>query len=61
MNGKRARALNRVRAGQATLEDIQRLRRTEIRPGPEPKTQPERKKKRNGLTPVMLAVRRALR
>lgn len=37
MNGKRARALNRVRAGQATLEDIQRLRRTEIRPGPEPK------------------------
>lgn len=61
MNGKRARALNRVRAGQATLEDIQRLRRTEIRPGPEPKPQPERKQKRNGLTEVMRAVRRALR
>ena len=61
MNGKRARALNRIRAGQATLEDIQRLRRTEIRPDPEPKTQPERMKKRNGLTTVMRAVRRALR
>lgn len=61
MNGKRARALNRVRAGQATLEDIQRLRRTEIRPTPEPKTQLERKAKRNGLTTVMRAVRRALR
>lgn len=61
MNGKRARALNRFRAGEATFDDIVRLRRTETRPGPEPKAEPERKKKRNGLTPVMHAVRRALR
>ena len=61
MNGKRARALNRIRAGEATLEDIQRLRRTEVRPGPEPKAQPDRKRKSNGLSPVTLAVRRALR
>ena len=61
MNGKRAKALNRFRAGEATFDDILRLRRTEIRPGPEPKTVPERKQQRNGLTTVMLAVRRALR
>lgn len=57
MNGKRARALNRVRAGQPTVDDILRLQRTEIRPGPEPKTQPERKKKRNGLKPTVAAAR----
>jgi hypothetical protein len=61
MNGKRARALNRVRAGVPTIDDIQRLQRTEVRPGPEPKTEAERKAKSNGLTTVMRAVRRVLR
>jgi hypothetical protein len=31
VNGKRAKALNRVRAGKATLQDLARLRRTEPR------------------------------
>jgi len=61
MNGKRARALNRFRKGEATFEDIQRLSRTEVRPGPEARPLPERKKKANSVTPVMKAVRRALR
>lgn len=62
MNGKRAKALNRFRAKKATFEDIQRLSRTEIRPGPEPKPQPERAKKRTDvLHPLARAARRALR
>lgn len=63
MNGKRAKALSRFRAGKATFDDIVRLKRTEIRTGEtEPKPQPERAKKRTDvLHPLAAAARRALR
>lgn len=63
MNGKRAKALNRFRAGEATFDDIQRLRRTETRQGEtEPKPQHQRAKKRTDvLHPLARAARRALR
>ena len=54
MNGKRAKALNRIRAGVVRVEDVARLKRTEARPGPEPKALPEGKKRR-GNPPTALA------
>lgn len=61
MNGKRAKALRRYRAGQVRPDDLVRLSRTEFRPETEPKPQPERVKKRNGLHPLARASKRALR
>lgn len=61
MNGKRAKALRRVRAGVIRGEDLKRLSRTEFRPETEPKPQPVREKKRNGMHPLARAARRALR
>ncbi|NVO06565.1 MAG: hypothetical protein HXX19_11825 [Rhodoferax sp.] len=60
MNGKRAKALNRIRAGVVRLEDIARLKRTEVHQGAEPKPLQERRKKANGLTPQSAASRAAL-
>lgn len=58
MNGKRAKALNRIRAGVVRLEDVARLKRTEVHQGAEPKPLVERRKKANGLTPLALAARK---
>lgn len=57
MNGKRAKALNRIRAGVVRIEDVARLKRTEVHQASEPKPLQERKKKANGLTPLARAVR----
>lgn len=57
MNGKRAKALRRIRAGVVRGEDLVRLSRTEFRPEDQPKPQPERKKKRNGMKPTARAAR----
>ena len=58
MNGKRAKALRRIRSGVIRGEDLLRLSRTEFRPETEPKPEPERKKKpRNGLKPTARAAR----
>lgn len=57
MNGKRAKALNRIRAGVVRIEDVERLQRTELRQETEPKPLPERPKKRNGLTFTARAAR----
>lgn len=56
MNGKRAKALNRIRRGMVRLEDVQRLKRTEGRHAPEAKTQPERRKPTNPPTALAMAV-----
>jgi hypothetical protein len=61
MNGKRAKALRRFRAGVIRGDDLVRLSRTEFRPETQPKQQPERKKKRNGLHPLARAARRVVR
>lgn len=58
MNGKRAKALNRIRSGIVRLEDVARLKRTELKPTTEPKSDPVRKKPVNGLTPLALAARK---
>lgn len=60
MNGKRAKALNRVRKGIVRMEDLARLKRTEVHPTTEAKPLVERKKKGNGLTPLAAAARAAL-
>lgn len=58
MNGKRAKALRRIRSGVIRSEDLLRLSRTEFRPDTEPKPEPERsKKRRNGLKPTARAAR----
>lgn len=56
MNGKRAKALNRIRRGFVRLEDVARLRRTEVRPATEPKAEPVRRKAANPPTPIARAV-----
>lgn len=53
MNGKRAKSLRRLRAGQLRISDIERLRRTEYPGVSSPKALPERKKK--GDPPTALA------
>jgi hypothetical protein len=55
MNGKRAKSLRRLRAGQLRLSDIERLRRTEYPGVSEPKPLPERKKKGNAPTALARA------
>lgn len=58
MNGKRAKALRRYRAGRLTGADVARLARTELNPAEtSPKSKPERKKTRKGLKPTALAAR----